>query len=120
MDKIILHHCTFYCYIGVPNSERKSKQKILVDIELFFSIKKATKTNKITDTINYDDVHSTIKRIVQGKKHILVETLTKEIAQSILQSFPIKKVMVRVWKPAAMKRKRVKNVAVEILRNNKI
>ncbi len=98
MDKIILN-TTFQCYIGVPKEERNKKQEVRITIELYTSIKKAAKSGNINDTIDYSKVHSVIKKYIDSKKHVLIETVAEELAKIVLSQFSVKKVLVRVEKP---------------------
>ena len=53
MDKIIIKDAKFLCNIGMSSEERRKKQEIFVDIELFLNTKKAAQTDDIKDTVNY-------------------------------------------------------------------
>lgn len=117
MDKIIIKEARFLCNLGYTKEERKTKQEILVDIELFTDVKKSAKSKNIEDTINYSEVHSQIKTLIEDNKYILIETLAEEIAKNILEQFNIKNIMVRVKKPLALRDRNVKYTAVEITRS---
>lgn len=116
MDKIILKNAKFMCNIGVTEKERKKKQKILIDAELFLNLKKASYKDNIKNTINYSEVYESIKNVVVKKEYRLIEALAENIAKEILSNYPVKKVMVRVKKPEALG-KNVGYAAVEIKRN---
>ncbi len=115
-DKIILYNCKFSCNIGVPDEERKSKQDIFIDLELFYNIKKSSSTDNIEDTINYSEVHKVVKDLVEKKEYKLIETMSEEIAEVILAKFKIEKIMVRIKKPAALQSRCVEHAGVEIYR----
>ena len=117
MDKIIIKGARFSCSIGVSVEERSKKQKIVIDVELFLSARKAAKTDNIKYAVNYSEVHDLIKSLVESKKYNLIEAMAENIAEEILNKFPVKKVLVRVKKPEALSNKNVKYAAVEITRN---
>lgn len=116
MDKIIINEAHLLCNIGVSKEERKKKQEIIIDAELFLDIKKASQTDDIKNAANYSEVYEFLKDAAQKKEYKLIETLAEEIAESILNKFPIEKITVRVKKPAALANRNVKSVAVEITR----
>ena len=115
MDKIIMKEARFLCNIGVSAEERRKKQEIFIDVELFLDTKKAAKTDDLIDTINYSEVYDTIKNVVENNEYKLMETLAKNISESILNKSNVKKVLVQVKKPK-LKNKNIKYVAIEIIR----
>lgn len=114
MDKIIIKNAKFGCNIGVSKKEKKKKQEIIFDIELFLSIKKAS--DDINHTVNYSKVCKSIKKLTNKKEFNLIETIAEETAKMILENFDIKKVLVRVKKPKALKEFRADYACVEIAR----
>ena len=116
MDKIIIKEAKFLCNLGCTEEERKNKQEIIIDLELFTDVKKSAASKKLEDTIDYAKVHSVTEEVVEKHEYILIETLAESIAKSILEKFNIEKVLVRVKKPQALKDKNVKYPAVEIMR----
>jgi dihydroneopterin aldolase len=107
MNKIIIKDASFLCNIGVTRQERSKKQKILIDVELFFSV---------GHTVNYSQVYALIKSIVKEKEYKLIETMAENVAEEVLKKFPIKKIVVRIKKPSALADRNVRYVAVEIVR----
>ena len=116
MDKIIIKEAQFMCNVGVSQEERAKKQNIVVDAELFFNFKKASSTDDIKHTVNYSEIHSLIKKIVEKKEYKLIEALAENIAEGILNNYQAKKIIVKVKKPMALAKKNVKYAAVEITR----
>jgi dihydroneopterin aldolase len=116
MDKIIIKNAKFKCNIGITDKERRKKQEILIDVELFFNIKNTSSTNDIKNTIDYSKLHEAIRNIVEKKGYNLIETLAESIAKETLSDYLIKKIIVRVKKPEALRKKNVEYAAVEITR----
>ena len=114
MDKIIVKNARYQCNVGVSVEERSVKQDILVELVLFCDIKKAARSDSISDTFSYSQVNKRIKEITQNS-YKLLETIAEKIAKAILTEFAVKKVLVRVKKPAALKNAAF--AAVEIERN---
>lgn len=116
MDKLIMQDAQFLCNIGVSPKERKLKQEIIIDAELFLDAKKAAQKDNIKNAVNYSEVYGLIKKTVEGKKYKLIETMAEDTARGILKNFDIRKVLIRIGKPSALAGKNVKYLAVEILR----
>lgn len=115
MDKIIIKNAKFKCNIGVTEKEREKKQEIIIDAELFFNLKKDL-GDDIKNTIDYSEVHKSIKNIAEKKEYNLIETLADNIAKEILSNYQIKKIILRAKKPEALSKKNAEYAAVEIIR----
>lgn len=116
MEKIIIKDASFLSNVGISSKERRKKQEIGIDVELFLNIKKATQTDEIKNTVNYSEVYTLLKETVEKNKSKLIETMAQNIANKILDNFSVSKVLVRVKKPKALADRSVSYVAVEILR----
>lgn len=121
MDKIIIKEAHFMCNLGVPNEERKKKQEIIVDVELFLNAEKMAlpffPSDDIKSTIDYSKAYNLIKQTVEGKEYRLIEAIAENLANKILDKFPVKQALVRVKKPKALAGRNVKYAAVEIIRD---
>lgn len=117
MDKIIIKKARFKCNIGISREERAKKQNIIIDVELFLNLRKASSTDDIKNSVDYSKIHSLIKSIAEKKEHKLIEALAENIANAVLKNFPAKKAVVKVVKPMALAKKNVKYAAVEIARS---
>ena len=118
MDKIIIKGACFSCSIGVSEEERRKKQKIGIDVELFLSTRKAAKTDSIKNTINYSEVYNLLKNIVEKNNCRLIEKMAENISEQILSKYSVEKVIVKIKKPEALAGRSVKYAAVEIERKN--
>lgn len=117
MDKIILSGMTFYGYHGVFPEENKLGQKFIVDAEVYVSLKEAGRTDDLKHSINYADIYTVVKRIVEEQQYSLIEAIAEQIAQDTLKGWSqIAEVMVRVVKPNPPIAGHYDSVAVEIRR----
>lgn len=116
MDKIIIKNACFLCNAGVSQEERRKKQEIFIDIELFLDIKKVSQTDDINKAINYSTIHNSIKNLIENKEYKLIEAIAEDIAKNILENFAISEVLVRIKKPQALADRNVSYVGVEIIR----
>ncbi|QZY54815.1 dihydroneopterin aldolase [Crassaminicella profunda] len=102
MDKIIMKNLSFYAYHGAMDEENILGQKFFIDIDLYVDLKKAGLTDDVKDTVHYGEAYSLIKDIVTNKKFNLIEALAENIANEILNTFPlVKEINIAVKKPEA-------------------
>ncbi len=107
----------FFAYHGVFPEENKLGQRFHVDVVLELSTKAAGETDRLEETVNYGEVYSEIKEIMEGDPVKLVETLTERIAARMLSTFAvIHAVTVKVIKPDPPIPGHYDSVAVEIRR----
>jgi dihydroneopterin aldolase len=119
MDKILLNQMEFYGYHGVFPEETKLGQRFIVDVVLELDLTEAGKTDELTKTINYGEVYETVRAIVEGSPHKLVETVAEKISEKILTNFPLVKAStIKVTKPNPPIAGHYHSVAVEISRKN--
>ena len=119
MDKIIIKEACFLCNVGVPDKERRKKQKILVDLEIHIDSKTAFSSDDLGKTIDYSKVYMSIKQIAEGFEYNLIEAMAEKIAGKILRDFDVSKISITVKKPRP-KNMDVKYAAVEIFREKKM
>jgi dihydroneopterin aldolase len=118
MDKIILKGMYFYGYHGTTEKERKKGQKFYIDAEISSDLKKAGKSDNLSDTIDYKKVYRLVRTIQSKKKYGLLEALSEGIASGILKEFKnvVNSVAVRVRKPQVDIGGPLEYVEVEVVR----
>ncbi|MBP3953456.1 dihydroneopterin aldolase [Bacillus suaedae] len=118
MDRIYLNQMSFYGYHGVFEEENKLGQRFIVDVKLGLDLAKAGLTDQLDETINYGDVYSIIKQIVEGKPYKLVEAVAEKVASELLRSFDnLTECTIKVIKPDPPIPGHYQSVAVEITRS---
>lgn len=121
MDKIVLNRMQFYGYHGLFPEEKKLGQRFYVDLKLFLDLKKAGKSDRMEDSIDYGLVYEYTKRIVEGEAKNLVETVAEEIADRLLANLDLLEACtVKVTKPDPPIAGQYDSVAVEIYREKKL
>ena len=98
-DRILLKGMVFYGYHGVTPQEKELGQPFVVDLELEVDLKTAGESDDLRDTVNYSQVYSVAKEMVEGPSHNLLESVAEGLAQNLLRSFPLDGVTVLVTKP---------------------
>ncbi len=100
-DKIILPELVFHCCHGVLPREQVEPQEFRLAVELITDTVQAAETDDLADTIDYGEVYQTVKRIMEGPPHKLLESLVSEIAEAVLANELVMSVTVRLEKVAA-------------------
>lgn len=113
MDIIFLGGLEIETVIGIYDWERNIKQKIILDIEMSFDIRKAAETDDITHTLDYKAVSDRIVAFVEGSQFFLVETLIEKIADILLNEFNVQKVRITLNKKGAVSRARDVGIIIE-------
>ena len=117
-DKIILEGMCFYGYHGVDSTEREKGQRFEVDVEAYCDLISSARSDKLQDTIDYVELFSTVKSVVEGPPHKLLETLAETLAASILDEFLVTAVRIRVRKPdVPIPNASIRSAGVELHRN---
>lgn len=102
-DIIYLRDLKVECIIGIFDWERRSKQKIHIDIDMASDISKAAQSDKIEDTLDYKAVSKRLLAFVGDSGFQLVETLAERVAALVLEEFPTPWVRVRINKKGAVR-----------------
>ena len=102
------------CIIGIFDWERKTPQKILIDLEFPADIRRAANTDHINDTLDYKRIAKRILDYVSKSSFQLIETLAEKLADLLLSELGLRSVTLRISKPGALRGS--KNVGVEITR----
>ena len=113
-DKVLVRDLLVRGIIGLNEWERKKKQDILVNLELFSDIQAAEASDDVEKTVNYRTITKAVISTIEGSSYFLVEALATEIARLIVVDFGVERVRVRVEKPGAVRFAR--SVGVEIVR----
>ena len=102
MDIIFLGGLEIKTIIGIYDWERETKQTVALDIEMGFDIKKAAKSDDISDTLDYKAVSKRIISFVETSNFFLVEKLIEEIAAIIRTEFNVPWVKIILNKKGAI------------------
>ena len=75
MGIIRLNNMNFYGYHGVYDFEKEQGANFEIDLELFTSLTKSSKSDNIEDTINYEDVYGTDLGLTKAERLEYHQTL---------------------------------------------
>ena len=116
MGIIRLNNMNFYGYHGVYDFEKEQGANFEIDLELFTSLTKSSKSDNIEDTINYEDVYEQVKKAFGSKSYFLLEKLADSISKSIFEEHKIDKLIIRVRKINAPLDGNLDSVEIELKR----
>jgi len=97
-DEIHIEQLEVSSVIGVSEHERKTPQRLTINISFWSHQKTQDMADKIGDTINYAVVAEETQRFVHDQSVNLIETLADQLAAHLLKSFPIQKITVEIRK----------------------
>jgi dihydroneopterin aldolase len=101
-DAILLEGLRFFGYHGLYPEERTLGQRFLVDVTAELDLRDAGQHDELDESINYQDLYTQVRTIVEGEPMMLIEAVADRTARSILERFPIvTAVEVIVRKPEA-------------------
>jgi len=114
MDKIFLKDLLVRGIIGIHDWEREKPQDILINIIAFTDTSRAAETDDLADCVDYSALANKVQAHAETAARFTVEALANDLAKLCLEQKGIKKVIVRVEKPGAVRF--AKSVGVEIER----
>ena len=99
-DSILLEGMVFHGRHGTLPAERELGQPFVVSVELRLDLRPAGRSDDLSQTVDYGQVHQRAKEIVEGPPVNLTETVAERIAAAVVEEFPaVEAVRVRVAKP---------------------
>ena len=96
---IIIRQLEIICVIGCGEAERSAPQRIELDVDLEYDIKKAASTDDINAAVNYFFVTKRLTELCQERKFFLVEALAAECCEMIFLEWPqVSRIKIQVRK----------------------
>jgi dihydroneopterin aldolase len=91
-----LHGLEVFGYHGVLESEQRHGQTFIYDVTLDVAEPAA---DRVEEAVDYRDVVAKVEEVSNSAHFDLIETLAAAVADTLVASFPVKAVVVRVRKP---------------------
>lgn len=91
--KIYIENLTFDCIIGILDFERKTPQKVIIDLSFKYKYK-----NK-KEFIDYSEISKFIEKTMKKKKFELLEEAIIYIEEYLYKKYKIKKLKLKISKP---------------------
>ncbi|HNQ74918.1 MAG TPA: dihydroneopterin aldolase [Verrucomicrobiota bacterium] len=84
--------------VGVPDTERAQRQRLLLTLEMEHDVQTAVEHDDLTATIDYAAVADKIDALGRGQEWKLIEKLASDVADLVLTHYPATAVTVTVKK----------------------
>jgi dihydroneopterin aldolase len=117
MDIVYLNDLRVETVIGIYDWERRTRQTVILDIEMGTDVRKAAQTDSIEHALDYKAVAKRLFTFIGESEFNLVETLAEEVARILLDEFQVPWCRVRLNKKGAVRG--VRDVGVVIERGRK-
>lgn len=117
LDRICIYDLLVRCILGINGDERREKQDVLINLAVYVDLRKAGKSDRIEDTVNYRALKKRVLAMAEDSHYLLEEALADAVAELCLAEPLVQRVEVRVEKPNALRFAR--SVAVEITRTRR-
>ncbi len=103
MDIVFLRDLQIETVIGIFDWERRTRQTIVLDLEMSADVARAAASDHIDDTLNYKAVAKRLIEFVNQSEFQLVETLAERCAQIIRNEFGVRWVRLTLNKKGAVR-----------------
>lgn len=117
-DRIFIRDLLVRCILGVEEGERREKQDVVVQVDLWVDLHKAGRSDALADSVDYSVLKRRILQATEGTQYRLIEALAQRIADECLKDPRIECVKVAIEKPGVLRFART--VGVEIIRRSRI
>jgi 7,8-dihydroneopterin aldolase/epimerase/oxygenase len=87
MDAILIRDLRVEALIGIHKRERHVRQTISIDLDIGLPGEAVFASDRVADTIDYEQVALGIGRVAASGHFRLIETLAGRIAQLVLEDF---------------------------------
>ncbi|GAB4572775.1 MAG: dihydroneopterin aldolase [Anaerolineales bacterium] len=114
MDKVFIKDLLVRGIIGIREWEREKEQDILINVTIYTDTIRAAESDDIDDCVDYSALAKKIQTHAETAKRLTVEALANDLAGLCLEEELVRKVVVRVEKPGAVRF--AKSVGVEVER----
>lgn len=113
MDAILIRDLRVESLIGIHKRERHVAQTVSIDLDIGLPGTAVFQSDKVTDTIDYEQVALRIKALAADGHYRLVETLAERIARLLLEEFGAPWVKVAAAKIAILPNAKFVGVTIE-------
>ena len=116
MDRVFVRDLLVRGVIGIHDWERRDRQDVRINLDLFGDLRQAGETDSIVDCLNYRTAAKLTIAHVESARRLTVEMLATDLAKLLLRIPGVQRVRVRVEKPGAVRF--ADSVGVEIERTH--
>ncbi len=95
---IIIRNLRVDTMIGVYREERVAPQSLKLDLELSIDVSPSAHSDRLRDTVDYDQVAASTRRYGRDNAAELLEHFVYGLGASLIREFPIRGVVITAWK----------------------
>ena len=103
MARIRVKDLRLRTYIGIKEEEINNKQDVLINLTILYPAVDAVRDNDIDHALNYRTITKAIIQHVEGNRFALLERLTQEILDLVMENASVRYAEVEVDKPHALR-----------------
>ncbi len=101
-DIVFINGLAIDATIGVYDWERTIKQRLVLDLDMYFDIKPAASSDDLSHTLDYSAVSQRIISFVEASSYQLLEALAEQVASIVMAEFSVSGLRLRINKPGAV------------------
>lgn len=87
-DRLTVHALRVMAHIGVTEEERRERQRLEVDVDLFADLEAAGTSGDLARTIDYRQVADGLRGLLEDRPWHLVEAAVRASIDLLLERFP--------------------------------
>lgn len=115
-DRVFVEGIKFHGFHGLTRLERQVGVRLSVDVILEKSLESSSRSDRISDTIDYRKVHARVLEVGRGPSHKLLESFAATVLDALLAEFEVDSVTIRARKETPVLDGIVDAVGVEMTR----
>jgi dihydroneopterin aldolase/2-amino-4-hydroxy-6-hydroxymethyldihydropteridine diphosphokinase/dihydropteroate synthase/2-amino-4-hydroxy-6-hydroxymethyldihydropteridine diphosphokinase/dihydropteroate synthase len=101
-DVIFIKDLQINCIIGVNTFERIEKQRIILNIDVYFPPTPIYSTGRIPPRHNYRTIAQRVTKFVEQSNYKTIEMMANDVANVVMYQCNVYKVTVKIEKPSAL------------------
>lgn len=113
MDAIVIRELRVEALIGIHRRERHATQTLSIDLEIGLPSDAVFASDKVSDTVDYEQVALRIRALAASGHYRLVETFADKVARLLIDDFGAPSVRVSVAKMGILANARYVGVTIE-------
>jgi dihydroneopterin aldolase len=98
-DKLLIRGLEFYGHCGITDAERKTGQRLSLDLEILCDAAKAAAGDRLEAAVDYAAVSRRLVEFAGKESCTLIETLAERMADLLIREFGAREVLLRLKKP---------------------
>ncbi|MBB3189339.1 dihydroneopterin triphosphate 2'-epimerase [Halomonas cerina] len=90
-------------HIGIKDDEIRNRQDVVINAVIRYRAHKAVEFNRIEQALNYRTITKEMIALVEDRRFLLLERMTREVLDLIMSHSPVLTAQVEIDKPHALR-----------------